>query len=171
MKHASAPVQTPASERISWRDKLIFTSGVITSSQSVDIFNRMLIPVFQITLGVSPIALGMIQTIMRAWDAITDPLVASWSDNTRTRWGRRRPFIFVGGILIAMIYPLLWLPSESWGADKITVYLGVMALVFITAHTIYNIAYEALGVELTADTNERTRLYAFRGYFPPIGCD
>lgn len=168
MKPSSEPVPTPASERIPWRDKLIFTSGVITASQSVDIFNRMLTPVFQITLGVSPIALGLIQTIMRAWDAITDPLVASWSDNTRSRWGRRRPFIFVGGILIAMIFPLLWLPSESWGADKTAVYLGIMALIFITAHTIYNIAYEALGVELTADTNERTRLYAFRGYFPPI---
>lgn len=156
------------SDRVSLRDRLAFTGGSIASSQSVDTFNRMLVPIFQITLGISPIAIGVIQTIMRLWDAITDPLVAGWSDNTRTRWGRRRPFIFVGGLLIALIFPLLWLPSADWSTANTTVYLGIAALVFLTAHTIYTVPYEALGIELTEDTNERTRLYAFRSYFGPI---
>lgn len=157
-----------SSDRISLRDRLIFSIASITSSQSIDLFNRMLVPIFQITLGISPIIIGLIQTIMRIWDAITDPLVANWSDNTRTRWGRRRPFIFIGGILIALIFPLLWLPSETWDKTHTAIYLGIAAIVFITCHTIYVIPYEALGVELTEDTNERTRLYAFRSYFGPV---
>lgn len=164
---ASSP-QPEAKDRISLRDRLAFTSGFITASQSVDTFNRMLVPIYQITLGVNPVIIGAIQTLMRLWDAVTDPLVAGWSDNLRSRWGRRRPFIFAGGILIALIFPLLWLPTEKWDASHTAVYLAIAALVFMTAHTIFNIPYEALGVELTEDTNERTRLYAFRSYFGPV---
>ncbi len=159
----------PAStDPIPLREKVIFTSGIVTASQSIDTFHRMMVPIFQITLGVSPVVIGLIQTLMRLWDAVTDVLVASWSDNTRTRWGRRRPFIFAGGVLIALIFPLLWLPSPEWGADRVAVYLGIASLVFISAHTLFVIPYEALGVELTEDTHERTRLYAFRSYVPPV---
>lgn len=128
----------------------------------------MLTPIYQITLGVNPLMIGALQTVMRLWDAITDPLVGSISDNTRTSWGRRRPFVLVGSILLSILFPLLWLPSTSWSMNAIVIYMFIASLVFITCHTIFNIPFEALGVELTDDTNERTRLYAFRSYFGPI---
>jgi glycoside/pentoside/hexuronide:cation symporter, GPH family len=150
------------------RDKLAFTSGVIAAQNSTAVLNQLLVPIYQITLGMNPMLIGLVQTIMRLWDAITDPLVAGWSDNTRTRWGRRRPFVFVGGILVGLVFPLLWLPSTQWSETTLFIYLTIACLVFLSAHTLYNIAYESLGIELTSDTNERTRLYAFRGYVPPI---
>jgi len=161
------PAPTP-SPRVSLKDRLAFASGVIAAQNSTAIFNQMLVPIYQITLGVSPLLIGLVQTLMRLWDAITDPLVAYWSDNTRSRWGRRRPFIFVGGILVALLFPVLWLPSATWSETTLFTYLLVSSLVFLAAHTVYNIAYEALGLELTDDYNARTRLYAFRGYIPPI---
>lgn len=159
---------TEPSSRISLRERLAFTAGSITGSQSVDIFNRMLTPIFQITLGVNPLVIGALQTVMRLWDAITDPLVGSISDNTRTRWGRRRPYVLAGAILLSIVFPLIWLPTPTWNMSHIMIYMFVTSLVFITVHTIFNIPFEALGVELTDDTNERTRLYAFRSYFGPI---
>lgn len=164
----SSPPTPPPSSKVSLRDRLAFTAGTVVGSQSVDIFNRMLTPIYQITLGVNPLMIGALQTVMRLWDAVTDPLVGSFSDNTRTRWGRRRPYVFAGTILLAIVFPLLWLPSAEWNQEHLVVYMFVASLIFITCHTIYNIPFEALGVELTDDTNERTRLYSFRSYFMPI---
>jgi GPH family glycoside/pentoside/hexuronide:cation symporter len=164
----SAQPATPPPDRISLRDKIAFTSGVITGQNSVAVLNQMLVPIYQITLGLNPMLIGTVQMIMRLWDAITDPIVAGWSDNARTRWGRRRPFVFAGGILSALVFPLIWMPSADWGQNGLFAYLLVFCLVFLTCHTLFNIPYESLGIELTSDTNERTRLYAFRGYFPPI---
>lgn len=162
---ANSAISTP---RLSLRDRLAFAAGIFTAQNSTTIFNQMLVPIYQITLGVNPMLIGAVQTIMRLWDSFTDPLVAVWSDRTRTRWGRRRPFIFVGGILTALAFPFLWMPSSSWNETTIFIYLTVASVVFLGFHTLFNIAYEALGLELTSDYNERTRLYAFRGYLPPI---
>lgn len=158
----------PRAKSISLADKLAFSSGVIAAQSSTAIMNQMLVPIYQITLGLNPLLIGLVQTIMRLWDAISDPLVANWSDNTRSRWGRRRPFIFVGGVVLALVFPLIWMPSQAWGEWGLFIYLTIASVVFLTAHTVYNIPYEALGLELTDDYNERTRLYAFRGYIPPV---
>jgi len=162
--------QQPAAARrkISLKEKLAFTSGTITGMNSPGMLNQMLVPIYQITLGMNPILIGIVQLIMRVWDAFTDPFVAQWSDNTRSRWGRRRPFILVGSILCALFFPLIWFASDSWSENAKFIYLVVFCLVFLTSHTIFNIPYESLGVELTTDSNERTRLYEFRSYLPPI---
>ena len=154
--------------RISIKEKAAFAAGAVTAQASTGIFNQLLVPIYQITLGVNPLLIGLVQTIMRLWDAVTDPLVAHWSDNIRTRWGRRRPFVFVGGFLVALFFPLIWLPSDQWSENVIFGYLLVASLCYLTFHTIYTIPYEALGLELTDDYNERTRLYAFRAYIPQI---
>ena len=161
-------IPSPAGRKIPLHEKLAFSSGVITGQNSVAVLNQMLVPIYQITLGLNPLLIGTVQMIMRLWDAITDPLVAGWSDNARTRWGRRRPFVFVGGILTALVFPLIWMPPTQWGQNGLFAYLLVFCLVFLTCHTLFNIPYESLGIELSDDTNERTRLYAFRGYFPPV---
>lgn len=158
----------PKKNRLSFKDKAAFSSGVIAAQSSTAIFNQLLVPIYQITLGINPLLIGLVQTIMRLWDAVTDPLVANWSDNTRSRFGRRRPFIFVGGIAVSLFYPLIWFASPAWSESTLFWYLLVASLVYLTFHTIYNIPYEALGMELTDDYNERTRLYAFRAYIPQI---
>ena len=89
------------------------------------------------------------------------------SSSSSSRWSRR-PFILVGGLLCALLFPFIWTPSAAWSETALFVYLAVFCLAYLTAHTIYSIAYEALGIELTDDTHARTRLYAFRGLFPPV---
>ena len=72
-----------------------------------------------ISLGLSAFWLGVILIIPRLWDAVSDPIIGHLSDNTRTRWGRRRPYLLIGGILVAFFFVVIWwIPKgdtvESW---------------------------------------------------------
>lgn len=155
-------------QKVGFNEKLAYTGGSVTSLVSVMIFNQLLTPIFQITLGVSPILIGVLTSITRLWDAITDPFFANWSDNTRSRHGRRKPFIFWGGVGTSLIFPLIWTPMSGWDEMTLFIYLVVTAICFHTTQSAFAVAYEALGMEMTKNYNERTRIFAFRAYLPPV---
>jgi len=166
-KFTSDP-DVPEADRIRFWQKTAFGMGSIVGSSSQSALMKLIYPIYQITYGVNPIVIGAVLTLMRVWDAITDPIVGNWSDNARTRWGRRRPFILVGGLLSAILFPLIWYAPAGWGEDKLTMYLIGSTILFLTAHTVFNVPYESLGYELTKNYHERTRLYAFRAFFLPL---
>ena len=75
----------------------------------------LLMPLYHIDLlKLSPVLMGLISFWPRIWDAITDPLVGNISDNTRSRFGRRIPYIFVGGIIVGAAFALLFMVPEGW---------------------------------------------------------
>ncbi len=119
-------------------------------------------PIYNLTLGMSPTLIGIVMAIVRLWDGFTDPLMGSYSDNCRHRWGRRRPFIALGAILCAITFPLIWLVPSGWGGGMAFTYFLVTMLLFYTAFTIYGVPYLTLGYEITPDPNERVRLHAVR---------
>ncbi len=128
-----------------------------------------------ISLGLSAFWLGVILIIPRLWDAVSDPLIGHISDNTRTRWGRRRPFLLIGGILVALTFVLMWwipkgelvrewFPSESGFQAFQLGYILFSLLLFYTACTIFEIPHGALGMEITDDYHERTRLFSAKSF-------
>lgn len=128
-----------------------------------------------ISLGLSAFWLGVILIIPRLWDAVSDPLIGHLSDNARTRWGRRRPFLLVGGILVAVFFVLIWwipkgelvrswFPSEAGFQAFQLAYILFMLLLFFTACTIFEIPHGALGMEMTDDYHERTRLFSSKSF-------
>jgi len=128
-----------------------------------------------ISLGLSAFWLGVILIIPRLWDAVSDPLIGHISDNTRTRWGRRRPFLLIGGILVAVTFVVMWwipkgeivreiFPSESGFQAFQLVYILFSLLLFYTACTIFEIPHGALGMEITSDYHERTRLFSAKSF-------
>jgi glycoside/pentoside/hexuronide:cation symporter, GPH family len=128
-----------------------------------------------ISLGLSAFWLGVILIIPRLWDAVSDPIIGHLSDNTRTRWGRRRPFLFVGGILVAVFFVVMWwipkgdmvrvwFPSESGFQAFQLGYILFSLLLFYTACTIFEIPHGALGMEMTTDYHERTRLFSAKSF-------
>jgi GPH family glycoside/pentoside/hexuronide:cation symporter len=102
---------------------------------------------------------------------VADPLVGHFSDNLRTRWGRRRPFLLVGGIAVAVSFVLMWWVPKNAGATESArqwVQLGyilVWLLIFYSSNALFEIPHGALGMEMTSDTDERTRLFSAKSFF------
>lgn len=173
-------------KRISVEDKVPFWQKIAYSSAapmdwfSVGLATSVLwMPVWNIGFGLSPSVLGIILLIFRGWDAIADPVMGNISDNTRTRWGRRRPYILVGALLSAVILPFMWNPPEAvqawfpFGEDHpvsgLVIYITVVGLILFTAFTVWAMPYYSLMLEMTPDYDERTRLSAYRTFATKIG--
>ena len=147
----SAPRKTTLLEKLAW--------GAGGMSQSlVNALGALALPIFSIGMGVAPALMGIAQAIPRLVDAFTDVLMGDISDNARSRWGRRRPFIFVGALLMAVTFPLIFYPSREWSGPVLAVWFGGTAIIFFLAFTIWSIPWSALGLELSADYNDRTRI-------------
>jgi sugar (glycoside-pentoside-hexuronide) transporter len=112
---------------------------------------------------------GLAKAIGLAWDGINDPVAGYLSDRTRTRLGRRRPFMLGAALPLGIAFALLWCaPTEISTAGRFA-YLVVAFLVMDTAFSLYATPYLALGAELSRDYHERTQLVAARGFFHLLG--
>jgi len=128
-----------------------------------------------ISLGLSAFWLGAILIIPRLWDALSDPVIGHISDNTRTRWGRRRPYLLLGGIAVAVSFVVIWwipkgdmvrawFPTDSGYHWFQLSYILFSLLIFFTAVNIFEIPHGALGMEMTTDYHERTRLFSAKSF-------
>lgn len=122
-------------------------------------------PILTIQFGIKPWIVSMLFMGFRLWDAITDPLMGWISDNTNTRWGRRRPYIFVGAILLGIFFPLLWMFPRDGTQAQIIAYLIPMGLCLYTSLTIWAMPYHSMFMELTPDYHERTNINSYRSLF------
>lgn len=98
-------------------------------------------------------------------DAVMDPIVGYISDNTRTRWGRRHPFMYASAIPSALSFLLLWFPPEGWSENALLLYLIFSAVVLRTFITFFEIPSVSLVSELSSDYDDRTSLMSYRYYF------
>ena len=112
------------------------------------------------TLGFPPLAWGLIFFAPRAFDAITDPIMGYISDNTRSKWGRRRPYVFIGGIILGISYIAMWqLYRENTLTFNFIYFMG-FSLLFYLGLTIFSVPYVAMGYEMSDDFHERTSIMA-----------
>jgi glycoside/pentoside/hexuronide:cation symporter, GPH family len=105
---------------------------------------------------------GTALMIGKIWDAVTDPTVGFISDRTRSRWGRRRPYMFVGSLFLFLTMILMFTAPGYETQTQLFIWAAVMYSLLCTAYTLVNIPYGALTPELTTDYNERTVLNAYR---------
>jgi GPH family glycoside/pentoside/hexuronide:cation symporter len=160
--------ETSAADRIPVSQKLAFGFGMATPIAFVNSVAQLTNLIYNIGLGVSPILLGIAQMVPRLWDAVSDPLAGFISDNTRSPWGRRRPYIIVGGVAVAVFFILIWtVPRGLTEMQTFAYYLG-MSLLFYTAITVFSVPLVALGYELSDDYHERTRLFAYGSFIGNI---
>lgn len=113
------------------------------------------------SVGIHIAALGYILLAVRIFDAITDPFIGALSDRTTTRWGRRRPYMAVGSILLAVTVILLFNPPHASEGFE-TVWFTVWIFITFLFWTVVTVPYEALGPEITFDYDARTRLFGLR---------
>ena len=155
----------PETGRVSLVEKVAFAIGGISTSITGDASNSLVNPVFVLGFGISPAVVSMLGVVYRFVDAIFDMMMGLVSDRTRSRWGRRRPYIFVGVILYALWMPVIWLFGRNWSVSVITVWMAVSILVAYLFSSVCNIPYQCMLLEMTPDSKERTNVAAFRGYF------
>jgi glycoside/pentoside/hexuronide:cation symporter, GPH family len=111
--------------------------------------------------GISPAKAGLIFMLARAWDAITDYMMGRISDQTKSKWGRRRPYIFFGAIPMGICFAMLWYVPQVPETLRFVYYLTVFIL-FNTAFTVVAVPYGSLMAEMTQNYDERTSLSGFR---------
>lgn len=159
MKH----YDTSPEDRIPFIQKLIYGLGAFVNNLLAAAIGGMVI-VLNLGLGMNPALVGLLSALPRLTDAITDPLMGYISDKTKSRWGRRRPYIFIGAIAAGIVFALLWqLPAGKSESFYFWYFLGG-SLIFYLAYTMFATPWVALGYELTPDYHERTRLMGVQNF-------
>jgi glycoside/pentoside/hexuronide:cation symporter, GPH family len=161
---ASPPLPPVKEDHLPAATKAAYALGGTTDIFGHWLYNGMVDAVFNVFLGVSPTRVSLVRAAMLAMDAFTSLFFGWASDNTRTRWGRRRPWILFGSIAAGLGLPCLFLARSTWGADQIFWYMMLSALIYSPIIAAYNTPYQSLGFELTPDINERTAVMAYRGF-------
>jgi GPH family glycoside/pentoside/hexuronide:cation symporter len=151
-------------ERLSYRTKLAYALPAF-SLAVVGIPVYVYIPKFYTdVIGVPMTALGVVLLAVRLFDAVTDPLIGSLSDRTRSPFGRRRPFIIAGAVLTAAAMLFLFNPPDGEPLFSTIWFSAGMFALFLFWTTV-TVPYESLGPEMTFDYNDRTALFAVRDGF------
>lgn len=160
---APARFTTAPEDRIPFLGMLAYGAGAFVNNTLAAAIGGMLI-VLNLGLGMNPAVVGLLGALPRLFDAVADPIMGYVTDHARTRWGRRRPFIFAGALGAGLVFPLLWILPKGYSEGVYFAYFLVGSLVFYTAYTVYAAPWVALGYELTPDYHERTRLMGVQNF-------
>lgn len=120
-------------------------------------------------LGLKPILVGTTIMVSLMADALFDPLIGQWSDKTRTRWGRRHPFMYASALPAALFFYLLWNAPHGLGGPRLVIFMLAMMVLVRVSVSLYEIASNALTPELTPDYDRRTSLQSYRWFFGIVG--
>jgi len=154
---------------MSWRLRISYAVGQLPEGIKSAAFGFFLLFYYNQVLGLSGTLAGVALFIALCFDAVSDPLVGSWSDFMRTRWGRRHPFMYGSAIPFAASFFLLFAPPAGLDEQGLFIWLLLFAVLTRTAMTFYQVPYLSMGAELTDNYDERTLLAAFRNVFQLIG--
>lgn len=157
------PHKTAAEDRIPVHEKSLYGLGAPALQMTTNIVDMQIQQVLVYGMGMSPAMKSVIVMIFRIWDSLIDPLMGWISDNTRTRFGRRRPYMLGGCIAMAFIMPFVWRFDSSWDMIWIATWFTIGGMLLSTATTAYNIPYQTLKMEMTPDYNERTSINVYSG--------
>ncbi len=151
---------TAPEDRIPLSQKTAYAIGMFVNNLQAAALPAMAV-ILNLGLRIDPVLVGLLASIPRVFDALTDPMMGYISDNTRSRYGRRRPYIFWGAIFSGIIFAFMWqLPPGFSQWFYFWIFLSASILFFL-AYTVYATPFVAFGYEMTPDYHERTRLHAF----------
>ncbi|HIK72180.1 MAG TPA: sugar transporter [Gammaproteobacteria bacterium] len=155
--------------KLNFRTKFFYGFGSISFGIKNNGFSYFVLFVYSQVLGLSPLLAGVALNIVLIVDAITDPLVGYYSDRTRSRWGRRHPFMYAAAIPVAVTYYFLWTPPSDLSQMQLFSYLLICAIIIRVFITFYEVPSVSLGPELTDNYVDRTSLMSFRYFFGWFG--
>jgi GPH family glycoside/pentoside/hexuronide:cation symporter len=156
-------------EKLSRRLKLTYGSGDISFSLTSTIIGAYFAVYLTDVVRASPAVAAFAIFVGGTWDYINDPIVGYISDRTRSRWGRRRPFLLFGALPLALAFALMWWRPPLASALALGIYYALIYALYDTVATFAYMPYFALTPELTSDYDERTALTTTRMFFSILG--
>ena len=149
----TSPTTLPMSQKVA------FGIGMLANQMFPAALSIFIVILVQ-SLGMSPVMWGLIFFLPKLIDAVTDPLMGYISDRTQSRWGKRRPYIFIGAVIAGLSYIAMWQLFEDNSLIFNFWYFLVWNIIFFLGMTIFSVPYVAMGYEMSSDYHERTRLMA-----------
>jgi glycoside/pentoside/hexuronide:cation symporter, GPH family len=162
MKKPAEHYQTAVADTVPVAKKLVYAQGHLLSVIGNHVVMEMAGIILNVNLFVRPSLVGLAGIIFRLWSMFADPFVGNLSDNSRSKFGRRRPFIVIGALLCGFTFPLIWQMRRGWGEFQIFSYFIISSLIFYTAYAIFSVPYNSLAMEMSPDYHEKTRIMAWR---------
>ena len=151
---------TAPEDRISFLQKFVYGLGSLCNQLLTAAMSVLLI-VLNLGLGMDPFLVGVIAFIPRFIDALLDPVMGFITDMTKSSWGRRRPYIFVGAVLSGLVLMFMWQIPSGRTEHFYFGFFAIGSILFYVAYTIFAAPFVALGYEMTPDYHERTRLLSW----------
>ncbi|MCB2209108.1 MAG: MFS transporter [Bacteroidetes bacterium] len=151
--------KTAKSDIVPFGQKIAFGSGHLANQlfpAALGVFMVVLI----MSLNMNPILAGILGALPRLLDALTDPIMGFISDNTKSKWGRRKPYILLGSVITGVTFMIMWQLNPEDSQTYNFFYFLIVSIFFYLGYTIFATPLIGLGYEITPDYNERTRLMA-----------
>src|SRR6478609_11426991 len=165
MTDSKLPPDQTVSSAVPTSRRALWGLGGVTDTMMFQGVNGLVDQIYNIGMGISPVVISLARSIPRFADIVIDPTLGHLSDNTRSRWGRRRPWMAAGALLAALIAVLMWFVPTTFGPRVAETYIVVMMVAFFTfAYSLFTIPYTAQGYELSTNYNERTHIFKWRMY-------
>lgn len=156
-------------EKLTRRTKFLYGVGDTSFSLSLTILNVYFAIFLTDVVGIPPALVAGALFIGRSWDYINDPVIGFLSDRTRSRWGRRRPYLLFGAVPFVAAFMLLWVRPPWQDPAVLMAYYALAYILFDTAASFVYMPYMALTPELSPDYDERTSLTSYRMFFSILG--
>ncbi|MEM6723374.1 MAG: MFS transporter [Bacteroidota bacterium] len=148
-----------SSGKVPMGQKIAFGVGMLANQMFPAVLGIFMVVLVQ-DLGFPGWMWGFLFFFPRVFDAITDPIMGFISDNTRSKWGRRRQYVFIGAIVMGVSFMIMWQLYRDNGVDYNFTYFLAWSMVFFLGLTIFSVPYVAMGYEMSDDFHERTNIMA-----------
>jgi len=145
--------------KVSMGQKIAFGIGMLANQMFPAILGIFMVVLVQ-DLGFPGWMWGILFFLPRVFDSITDPIMGFISDNTKSRWGRRRQYVLIGAIIMGISFVIMWQLYRENGIDYNFMYFLLWSFVFYLGLTIFSVPYVAMGYEMSNDFHERTNIMA-----------
>lgn len=152
------PIASSKRNKVPLRQKAAFGAGHFVLNMLPGVLGVYLQVFILTAFGMDPVWAGLLGGLPRIFDALTDPIMGFISDNTKSRWGRRRPYIFFGALISGVLFILMWQLDENASQTFNFWYVMILQILFLVGNTMFATPLVGLGYEMTSDYNERTRL-------------
>lgn len=152
-------MKTVYKDKVPYAQKIAFGIGMLANQMFPAVLGIFMVVLVQ-DLGFPGWMWGILFFLPRVFDAITDPIIGFISDNTKSRWGRRRQYVFIGAIIMGVSFMIMWQLYRENGIDYNFTYFLIWSFVFYLGLTIFSVPYVAMGYEMSNNFHERTDIMA-----------